>query len=218
MTIFSPILCLVVAVGLCTLLSPLVNAQSNTEKTYSFKVFLEDEEIGQQNFVVSSNEPDTKIEIDARFEVKYLFITAYSYRHTNTEVWNGKCLEMIRSQTNDNGKSLFVQGTFTDNQMKLLTHDGIRTVSGCTKTFAYWDRDFLLSQSLLNSQTGELNQIKVKELGEEMISVRSQATPATHYEVEADKFSIDIWYASNGEWVSLQSTTESDSKLIYVLQ
>jgi hypothetical protein len=193
-------------------------AQPGIDKIYTFKVYLEDEEIGQQRFVVSSNGTQRTVEIEAQFEVTFWILTAYSYRHTNTEAWNGECLSMIRSQTNDNGKAFFVQGTYKDNGFRLVTQSGSRSVDGCVKTFAYWDPEFLSSRSLLNSQTGEMNEVTVNNLGLEVISVRDRPTPATHYHIDSDKFSIDLWYSSKGEWLALQSTTENDSRLRYVLQ
>jgi len=203
----------------CILLPDLVPvAQADSVQTYIFKVFLEDEEIGKQRFEVSSNGTRTKIEIDARFDVTYWFYTAYSYHHTNTEIWKDECLHMIRSQTNDNGETFFVRGTYANNRLRLVTHSGSRSVDGCVKTFAYWDPHFLSSTSLLNSQTGELNHVTVKDLGQDVISVRNQPTPANHYKVVAEKFAIDLWYSQCEEWVALQSTTEGESRLRYVLQ
>nr|NIU12198.1 hypothetical protein [Phycisphaerae bacterium] len=92
------------------------------------------------------------------------------------------------------------------------------SMNGCVKTFAYWNADFMASPALLNSQTGEMNRITVNELGQEVISVKNQPTRTTHYQVVAEKFSIDLWYAQGGEWVALESTTQDDSKLRYELQ
>ena len=212
------ILSVALTFGLCTLLSPTLNALSDVNKSYSFKVFLKDKEIGQQQFLVSSNDTWTKVQIEAQFDVKFWLYTAYTYRHTNTEMWNGACLHSIHSQTNDNGKNFFVNGTYADNRLKLVTHEGTRSIDGCIKTFAYWDPEFLTSRSLLNSQTGEMNRVEVSHLGEEVISVRNQSTPAIHYYIAAEKFSMDLWYSAKGEWLALQSTTEGDARLRYELQ
>jgi hypothetical protein len=99
-----------------------------------------------------------------------------------------------------------------------VTHEGTRSIDGCIKTFAYWDPEFLTSRSLLNSQTGEMNRVEVSNLGEEVISVRNQSTPAIHYYIAAEKFSMDLWYSAKGEWLALQSTTEGDARLRYELQ
>ena len=204
--------------GFCLLSIPPTNAESQIENNYTFKVFLEDEEIGQQRFVVLSNGSQTTVQIEAQFKVKFWFLTAYSYRHRNTEVWVEDCLRTIRSETDDNGTTFFVCGTYADSLLKLVTHEGARSLNGCVKTFAYWNSDFMGSPELLNSQTGEMNRITVNELGEELITVKNQPTPTTHYQIVAEKFSIDLWYDKRGEWVALESTTKDDSRLRYELQ
>lgn len=126
------------------------SAHTSTQKTYDFKVFLDDDEIGFQRFVVSEEGMRTQIEVEARFDVKYFFITFYSYRHTNSETWEGECLKEIRAKTDDNGESFFVQGTFKDGQPWLQTHHGEQAVPECVKTFAYWNPAWVQSHRLLN--------------------------------------------------------------------
>lgn len=199
-------------------LSPMAYAQSSVDGTYTFKVFLDDKDIGRQRFLVSSSDGRTDVAIEARFDVKFWFITAYRYRHTNTEVWNADCLRRIRSHTDDNGETFFVHGTYADDRLTLVTHAGTTTVDGCVKTFAYWDHAFLSSPVLLNSQTGEMNRVTVTRVGDEVISVRGQSIEATHYRVVADKFSVDLWYSPRGEWLALESTTSDHARLRYELQ
>ncbi|MEO8325622.1 MAG: DUF6134 family protein [Nitrospirota bacterium] len=195
------------------------SAQTATQKkTYAFKVFLDDDEIGFQRFVVSTKGTRTQIEVEAEFDVKYVFITFYSYRHTNSETWEGECLQKIQAKTNDNGESLFVKGTSKGSQFQLQTHKGKQTLEGCIKTFAYWNPDWFQSSRLLNSQTGELQPVEIKTLGEESLPVRGAPTATKHHRIISDKFTIDLWYTMKDEWVGLQSTTQEGKKLRYELQ
>lgn len=193
-------------------------AQTATQKTYDFKVFLDDDEIGVQRFDVSTEETHTRIEVEAQFEVKYFFITFYSYRHTNSETWEGECLKEIRAKTNDNGESFFVDGTSQGVQFRLQTHNGGKNLEGCVKTFAYWNPNWFQSNRLLNSQTGELQPVEIQTVGEEAIAVRGATIPTKHQRIISDKFTIDLWYTMNDEWVGLQSTTKEGKKLRYELQ
>jgi hypothetical protein len=192
-----------------------IAAQAADGQTYQFRVYVEGKPIGTQSFVVSSEGERTQIRIEALFEVKYWVYTAYRYRHTNTETWKDGCLHAIQAQTDDNGTSLFVRGDREGEGLTLVTHEGTRVEQGCIKTFAYWDPDFLDSRTLLNSQTGEMNRVTVKALGEEEISVGNQTVAAARYRLAAEKFSIDLWYSAGGEWLALQSTTEKGSTLRY---
>ncbi len=193
------------------------DAQTSTQRSYAFKVFLDDDEIGEQRFVVSSNGQRTKITVEARFDVNFWIITAYSYRHSNVEVWEGGCLREIRAETNDNGDTFFVRGQYQKGQMQLVTHTGKESVKGCVKTFAYWNPTWFQSDRLLNSQTGELQPVEITVVGEETISVRGVPTRTRHLRIVSEKFTIDLWYTMSDDWVALQSTTEKGGKLRYQL-
>lgn len=187
-------------------------------KTYDFKVFLEDKDIGKQRFVVASRGERIQVRVEAKFDVKFWFFTAYTYWHTNIETWEGECLREIRATTNDNGETFFVRGTYRDGRMLLQTHAGERILNGCVKTFAYWDLDRLQSSHLLNSQTGEHQPVQLLMVGQETIPVRGAPTSTQHHRIISEKFTIDLWYDLNGDWVALQSTTSKGDKLRYQLQ
>ena len=202
---------LVFSLGLVT------HAQTSTQETYHFKVFLDDDEIGVQHFWVSSEGTLSQVEVEAQFDVTYFLIPFYSYRHTNSETWEGDCLQEIRAETNDNGESFFVRGIRQDGQIRLQTHAGNSTLEGCVKTFAYWNVDLLQSDRLLNSQTGEFQPVEISKVGKETISVRGVSTETEHHRIVTDKFTIDLWYTMDHEWVALQSTTKNGGILRYQL-
>ena len=173
-------------------------AQGLTNKTYDFKVFLDDEEIGSQSFKVSTDGTRTQVDIEASFDVTYLYIPFYKYRHSNSEIWEGNCLKEIRSKTDDNGESFFVQGHGDNGQFQVQTKDGEASLKGCVKTYAYWNPDWFQSDRLLNSQTGELQPVKVSKVGEATISIRGTPTKAEHRRIVNEEFIIDLWYTKEG--------------------
>lgn len=193
-------------------------AHSSTLRAYDFTVFLDDDEIGFQRFEVSAEGTRTQIEVEARFDVTYLFITFYSYRHTNTEIWKEGCLQEIHAKTDDNGEKFFVQGTRKDGHLQLETHNGAQVIEGCVKTFAYWNPDWLQSHRLLNSQTGEHQPVEIQTLADEALTVHGTLTPTRHHRITSDKFTIDLWYTMNDEWIGLQWTTQDGKTLRYVLR
>ncbi|NGZ97467.1 MAG: hypothetical protein CV089_15335 [Nitrospira sp. WS110] len=187
-------------------------------ETYDFKVFLGKDEIGRQRFDVTTEGERTRVRVDAKFAVKFLYITVYTYRHANVEIWEGTCLREIRAETDDNGESFFVTGIIRNGQMQVQTRDGVWSAEGCVKTFAYWNPEWIVSDRLLNSQTGELQAVRIRALGEETIPVLGIPTPTTHRRIITDKFTIDLWYTLSGKWVALQSTTAKGDVLRYTLQ
>ncbi len=205
----------VLLLGLASLSQP---AWSDTSQTYDFKVFLGKDEIGRQRFDVSSEGERTQVRVDAEFKVRFLSITVYTYRHTNVEIWQGACLREIRAETDDNGDSFFVNGISRNGQLKVTTQAGDWSSEGCTQTFAYWNAEWLTGERLLNSQTGELQPVSTRLVGEETIPVLGLPTRTTHRRIVTDKFAVDLWYTLNGRWVALQFTTKNGDTLRYTLQ
>jgi hypothetical protein len=189
-----------------------------TSQTYDFKVFLGEDEIGRQRFDVSLEGERTQVRVEAQFKVTFLYVTVYTYRHTNVETWEGACLREIRAETDDNGDSFFVNGTIGDGQLQVRTQAGDWSGEGCIKTFAYWNSEWITGERLLNSQTGELQPVSIRVVGEETIPVLGVPTPTTHRRIVADRFSVDLWYTSNGRWVALQFRTKKGDTLRYTLQ
>ncbi len=216
MTARSSRIVLLACLGVVLWLAP--PALAGTQKIYDFKVLLDDEEIGTQRFMVSAEGDRTRVQVDASFDVKFWLFTAYSYRHSNVEVWEGQCLHEMRAQTNDNGDEFFVRGRYQDGRLRLKTHEGRRTVEGCVKTYAYWNPDWFRDSRLLNSQTGELQRVEISTVGKETITVRGTPVRTEHQRIKSEKFTIDLWYTENREWVALQSTTSDGGKLFYQLQ
>jgi len=193
-------------------------ASGATTQSYEFKVFLGEQEIGHQRFDVSSEGEQTQVWIDAQFDVKFFYITFYTYRHTNSEKWESACLHGIRSHTDDNGDAYFVDGTFENGKLRVQTQTGNWSGDNCIKTFAYWNPEWITGERLLNSQTGELLPVSIRSMGEETISVRGVPARTTRRQIVTDEFTVDLWYTDNGRWVALQSTTKNGESLRYVLQ
>ncbi len=193
-------------------------AWSATSQTYDFKVFLGKDEIGRQRFDVSSEGERTQVRVDAQFKVRFLYITVYTYRHTNVETWEGACLREIRAETDDNGDLFFVNGISRNGRLQVETQAGDWSDDGCIQTFAYWNAEWITGARLLNSQTGELQPVSILVVGEETIPVLGVPTRTTHRRIVTDKFTVDLWYTLNGRWVALQSTTKKGDTLRYTLQ
>lgn len=209
----------VVLLGFLTcLVSASQQAWSASSQTYDFKVFLGKDEIGRQRFDVFSEGERTQVRIDAQFTVKFLYIPVYRYRHTNVETWEGTCLREIHAETDDNGDSFFVNGSFRNGQLQVQTQAGNWIGEGCIKTFAYWNSEWIKGERLLNSQTGEHQPVSILAVGEETIPVQGVPTRAIHRRIVTDKFAVDLWYTLNGRWVALQSTTKKGDTLRYTLQ
>jgi hypothetical protein len=186
-------------------------------KEWRFEVLLDDSKIGQHTFLIKERENVQVLESKADFNVKILFFNAYSYKHRNVETWEGDCLSSITSSTDDNGKPYTINGKRQDDRFLVVTGSMRSTLPSCPMSFAYWNPEILDESQLLNSQTGEYLPVRIRELGEESLEITGKKVRADRYLIEAKDMRIELWYSKLGEWLALESTTESGRIIRYRL-
>jgi hypothetical protein len=153
----------------------------------------------------------------ADFEYKWSFVTLYDYQHQNHEIWSDGCLARIESSTNANGKDYSVLGEQSDQGFVVNGKSGQQLLPACIKTFAYWDPKFLEADKLLNSQNGEYLDVSVTGPEPDVVELYGQEQQASRYQLTAGKLNLQLWYSASGEWLGLQSVTESGRMLRYEL-
>ena len=186
--------------------------------SWNFKVFYGDQEIGEHHFSLQKEGDKRKVMIEADFNIDILFINVYSYKHKNTEIWEGSCLSSIESLTDDNGEEFITNGKFENDVFKIDSKQGVNEVNGCVNTFAYWDKSFLDNKALLNSQTGEIVDVVISFVADEKIIVRDKMVNAKRYKLKSDKLNIDLWYSDKDEWLALNSITKDGTMLRYQIK
>jgi len=95
------------------LITPILLALSsvaNASETLRFQVYLGDKPIREHSFHISETGDLTRVSSRAAFDVDFLFVNAYRYRHDSREVFRDGCLQEIRATTDDNGTRYRVEG------------------------------------------------------------------------------------------------------------
>jgi hypothetical protein len=181
-----------------------------------FQVYLDERPIGEHSFRIADSGATTRVTSRASFDVDFLFINAYRYRHTSNETFRDGCLTAIDASTDDNGKRYAVSGEAVGDAFRIQASDGVERADGCVKTFAYWDKDFLDKRRLLNPQTGELEPVRVLPKGRDSVSVENgREVPAERYALQTDGLTIDLWYNDELGWVGLESDTGKGKRIVY---
>lgn len=188
------------------------------DRVWNFDVFLDSSHIGSHRFAVAGPESGRTAKIEARFNVKLLFINAYHYVHDAAENWRGNCLQKLASTTDDDGTKLSVDAAGDPEALKVKTSQGEQTLAGCVMSYAYWNPAILRQSRLLNGQTGEYDAVKTELVGEEKINVRGTPTAANHYKITGIPQPIDLWYSPAGDWLALTALVKGGRKLRYELK
>jgi hypothetical protein len=184
------------------------------------------EEAGRQNITTT---------ID--FSVRMIGISVYRYTHRCQEVWSGGQFVAIVSETNDNGEKYAVQAQHDGTDlvvrrrepqsfMKTSTGDEaldqqhwIREIHpGAILPSTHWNIAQTRQQALLNTQTGKINHVSVRELGRETVTTATQSPAATHFSYSGD-IEMNQWFDDRSRWVKSTFKAATDGSTIeYILQ
>lgn len=193
-----------------------VSGNSIAQDRWQFEVLLDEKKIGYHDFVISEKDGNQTITTEARFNVKLLFVNVFSYRHQNEEIWRDNCLSSIDSETAANGKDFVVRGQAVDGEFQIQTEASENELPACIMTFAYWNPEFLKAEKLLNSQSGDYENVTIVEEGEEEMLVNGQDVQAIRYSVSGAAAPITLWYAAaNHRWLALESVVKGGRILRY---
>ncbi len=186
-------------------------------RSWDFSVLLDGSKIGYHHFELTDEGDQRRLTSEARFDVRFLFINAFRYRHENNELWSNGCLESIEARTQANSKKLAIRGA--RKQDRFVVDDGTaeNALDECVMTFAYWNPAFLRQSRLLNPQTGEYLDVNVERVGDETIVVRGEELLASVYRVTANKMELKLWYSPDDEWLALESVARGGRIIRYEL-
>lgn len=200
---------------IATLVQPAAALANSDTKAWQFDVLLDGKPIGYHTFNLVDEGDRRVLETEASFNVKFLFINAFSYRHQSTEVWSDDCLQSIDAMTDSNGKQLAVRGQSDEQSFELQQPQGDELPT-CVKTFAYWNPSVLDSERLLNPQTGQYEDVAVTYERAETVEVAGQPIDAFRYRLETRGGDITLWYSSETKtWVGLEAPAKGGRTLSY---
>ena len=197
--------------------SPALANSATDTKSWDFSVLLDGSKIGYHRFELREDQGQRLLTSEASFDVRFLFINAFRYRHTLTEVWSDGCLERIEARTRANGKKLAISGS--RDKGGFIVNDGETTSSlqDCVMTFAYWNPEFLRQPRLLNPQSGEYLDVEVERVADQPIVVRGEEMAASVYRITARKMELTLWYSQDDEWLALESVANGGRIIRYEL-
>ena len=186
---------------------------------WAFDVFLDKNKIGKHIFSLDQNRLLTS---RAKFNVKVLFVNAYSYDHIAKEQWNEDCLAKIEANTTENKVVTNIKGAQKEAGFEVSDGKKTQNLGSCAMTFAYWNPKILTQSKLLNPQNAEYLDTQFEKLAIETITVKGKPVETNHYKLKGNlngknKLNIELWYNLKNEWVALKSITPEGYVINYKL-
>jgi hypothetical protein len=182
------------------------DATDGQTRTWAFQATLDGQPIGEHRFTVVTEGPSREVTSEADFSVRFLGFVAYRYHHRAQERWRGDCLAGLVSSTDDDGKPASVRLVKTGELNEIATSAGKITEPGCLMSYAYWNPALRAQTRLLNPQTGKVDAVTVRRVGDGIVAVGGVDVAATDWRISGGESPVDVWISATGEWVGLDSS------------
>jgi hypothetical protein len=167
-----------------------------------FRVLRDGSAIGTHNVVFRQEGGKTIANVDVDLRVRVAFITAFRYRHSSEEVFEGGRLTSVRSTTDDNGHAYGVTGQATSDGFRIEGPGGPFTAPPTLLTSnSAWNASFVRQQALINVQQGGQCGLVASRVGSESIVVRGVPVEAEKYRAMTPQCGGYVWYGPDGRWV-----------------
>lgn len=140
------------------------------------------------------------LETDVKVKVPILGMSAYVFRQSSRETWQGNRLVALQSATNDNG-----------------TDQSINLGPSAVLPASLWNADIVKASKLVNTIDGKTMTVSVQAVGAETVTTASGGVPATHYRISGG-LERDLWFDADNRLVHVAFTAEDGSQIDYVLR
>jgi hypothetical protein len=174
---------------------------------------------------------------EADFAVHMVGMVVYRYHHRAQEIWSGDQFQAIATESDDNGEKYAVKAQREGDKLVVRRREPqsffktsggdealdqqrwIREVHpGHLLPSTHWNIAQTSQQELLNTQTGKVLHVGVREVGRETVRTASAAPAATHFSYGGD-ITMDQWFDDHARWVKSTFKAATDGSTIeYILQ
>lgn len=182
-----------------------------------FKVLRKGQPFGHHRLEFSTDDNGRlKVETDVRLSAGLGPITLYRYRLESQENWlNGELVELIGSCNND-GDRTSVEAQQIDGGLQVSGTEFEGVVDAEIVPSSHWNRLQVYSDQMVSTESGEIIEYEIQQLGRELVEVGDAEVEATRYRLKSD-ITVDLWYDDRSRWVKLTFEVR-DQQIEYVLQ
>ena len=168
-----------------------------------FTVLRKGKPFGTHQLSFDRNESgELTVTTDVDLQVKFGPITAFRYRLDSVENWIDGKLVALNGKSNNDGRKGEVSAETVDDQLVVDSTEFDGALPLTTIPSSHWNRLQVYQDQMLSTETGEVLDIEVENLGDDVVTVGGQDVETTHYRLTSD-LTVDLWYDNQSRWVKL---------------
>ena len=214
----SMVICLIILCNSCAAKSKDLISRNPFDlygSTIEFDVFRKGTKVGYHNVTFSGSPSNFWVTTRFDLEIKVLFFRAYAFKYFSKANWKDGVLSQINVVVDDDGEPFLLEGVReTEEIMIKSTKSNYRAQLPLFPT-NHWNAGVLNQKVVLNTLTGELNQVEIIAKGIETLSSEHGEIKGQRYSYTGD-LDTDVWYDEMGRWVGMEFKGRDGSSIKYV--
>lgn len=180
--------------------------------TLRYRIIRNDRTVGEHIIRFEESRDALTVSAQTTIQVPFLMFTAYRFSYQSSSVWRNGRLETLTARVNDDGNTGLVTARSGPEGLRLA---GGTLAPPDTLPTDHWHPATREAQTLLNTLTGQLNDISVTAEGEDIVPVGSGDAQAIRFRVRGD-LRLTTWYDAAGRWLGMRFTGQDGSTIRYV--
>ena len=184
-------------------------------ETLTFDVLRDGTPVGSHTVSFFREEESLVVETKLDITIKFLMFTAYRLDYSSKALWSDGRLIFLEARTDDDGKIGLVNAQRSNGLIRITGPDGSKAVTSDIFPTNHWNVAVTQSAEVLNTITGQVNKVSIRNLGLETITAEKIEIKARRWTYTGD-IKNEVWYDDEGRWVKMRFTGKDGSSIEYV--
>lgn len=182
----------------------------------AFDVWRDGYKVGEHHVAFHRDGEELRVQTDFGIEIKVLFIKAYSFTYSSNAIWHDGQLKRLRAITDDDGerREVTVAADAKSGGLRLHNGEDWHDLPSDAYPTNHWHAGVLHQETVINTLTGQPNDVQIVPIGKEMIETANGTLSATRYRYSGD-LETEVWYDDWGRWVKMRFRAEDGSTIDY---
>lgn len=176
----------------------------------AFDIYRNEARIGSYNVIFRDAAEGLKVTINFELEIGLLFVKLYELQYQSEALWEDGQLVSLSARTDRNGDISEVEASANEDTLTIDGPNGRQTAAIGIYPTNHWNSGVIGSTQLMNTITGQVNDVRLVDLGTERVATNVGMVEATRYKYEG-AIQNEIWYDADGRWVAMQFPGEDGS-------
>jgi len=183
-------------------------------KTVKFDVYRDGQKVGFHTIKFSKKGKNLKVSCTFQLKINLLFFTAYYFNYQSDAIWENEKLKTIKVHVDDDGETIFIEAIKVDDGMSIKKNSKTTYTGPSIFPTNHWNFKVLKAKKILNTITGEINNVSIIKGGKELVKTERGEIQAMRYIYSGD-LETEVWYDEKGRWVKMKFKGRDGSEITY---